>query len=119
MITRLVLCTVCVMALVATPARASCIPSTERDHLKRAEAVFAGRVLSVRSSDGRATFRVISVRKGGARIHRGSSVRVYPWPYPSSVTINWKPRRGQRWRVYVQRKGQRWVTSDCLGSRRV
>lgn len=115
---RIALSTALAIALTAAPARASCIPSTERDYLKRADAIFVGRVLSVRASDGRATFRVISVRKGSPRIRKGSSLRVYPTPHPSSVTINWQPRRGQRWRVNVQRKGNRWTTSDCLGTRR-
>jgi hypothetical protein len=107
----------CVTGLVAAPAHASCIPSTERDYLQRAGAVFVGKALSVRSSDARATFRVLRVRKG--HIKRGAAVAVYPTPYPSSVTIDWSPRPGQHWRVYVQRAGRRWITNDCLGTRRV
>jgi hypothetical protein len=118
MTTRLAICAGVFGLLLAAPAHASCIPSTERDYVKRADAIFVGRVLSVRSRDGRATFRVLRVKKGRSRITTGSLVRVYPWPYRSSVTLNWKPRRGQRWRVYVQRKGHRWITSDCLGTRR-
>jgi hypothetical protein len=116
---RLILATSCGLALAGTPAQASCIPATERDQLRRADAVFVGRVLSVRRSDGRATFRVLSVRKGRRRIHRGSAVRVYGEPYPSSVTIGWPPRVGERWKVYVDRRGRRWTTNDCMGTRRV
>jgi len=102
--------------IVPPPALASCVPSKERDYLKRADVVFVGRVLSLRTRDARATFRVITVRKGHLG---GATVSVYPTPYPSSVTLNWSPRPGQRWRVYVQRHGQRWITNDCLGTRRV
>ena len=116
--TRLILITVCAVGALAPPAQASCIPSTESENVARADAVFVGRVLSVRSSDGRATFRVLRVRKGSHRIHKGDAVRVVPEFYPSSVTMNWTPKRGQLWRVYVQRRSGRWVTNDCLGTRR-
>ena len=101
--------------ILAAPAHASCIRSSEREYVARADAVFVGRVLS--ASRGTARFRVLSVRKG--RIKRGSSVRVYARPYPSSVTLDWSPRPGQRWRVYVAREGRRWITNDCQGTRRV
>jgi hypothetical protein len=107
----------CVTGLVAAPASASCIPSTEREYLQRSHVVFVGKVVSVRSSDARATFRVLRVVKGHLR--RGATVAVSPWIYPSSITINWAPRPGQHWRVYVQRAGRRWFTNDCLGTRRV
>jgi hypothetical protein len=113
---RITLIAACVTGLVAAPAQASCIPSTERDYLQRSRVVFVGKVLSVRSSDARATFRVLRVRKG--QIRRNATVAVYPTPYPSSVTLNWSPRPGQHWRVYVQRAGRRWITNDCLGTRR-
>lgn len=98
------------------PAQASCIRSTERENIARADAVFTGRVVSGSPQRARAVFEVLRVRKG--RISPGTRVRVYADPFPSSITINWAPRPGQRWRVYVQRKGSRWVTSDCLGTRR-
>jgi hypothetical protein len=119
MTTRLVVISICAAGAVASSASASCIPSTEREDIKRADAVFTGRVLSVPSSNGRATFRVLRVRKGRGRIHKGDTVRVYPEFYPSSITINWKPRGGERWRVYTQRRKHRWITNDCLGTRRL
>jgi len=117
MILRLGLLAACVLGAVASPAEASCIRSTERERVSRADAVFTGRVLSVSSSGRTATFRVLSVRKG--RVRKGASVRVSAEPFPSSVTIDWNPRRGQRWRVYTDRKGTRWITNDCMGTRRV
>jgi hypothetical protein len=114
---RVVLLATCMMGLVAAPASASCIPSTERDYLQRSHAVFVGKVVSVRSGDARANFRVLRVVKG--QLRRGARVAVSPWLYPSSITINWAPRLGQHWRVYVQRAGRRWITNDCLGTRRV
>ena len=106
-------------ATVLTPplAQASCLRSTDREDLKRADAAFVGRVLTVNASEGSARFRVLSVHKG--HIRRGSAVRVYARPYPSSVTIDWSPKPGQRWRVYVSRNGRRWVTNDCQGTRRL
>jgi hypothetical protein len=114
---RIILIAACGTGLVAAPASASCIPSTERDYLQRSHVVFVGKVVSVRSSDARANFRVLRVLKG--QIRRGARVAVSPTPYPSSVTIDWAPRLGQHWRVYVQRAGRRWITNDCLGTRRV
>ena len=114
--TRRLLClTAVATGLIAAPAGASCIPATEKEHISRADAVFTGRVLSVRS-DGRATFRVLSVRKG--RVKKGDAVRVRAEPFPSSVTLRWPPKVGQRWRVYVDRKSGRWMTNDCMGTRR-
>lgn len=104
------------LLVLASPAQASCIRSTERDYLKRADAVFVGRVTSVGPSGASARFRVLSVRKG--RIDPGSVVKVVAEPYPSSITISWTPKPGQRWRVYVKRSGKRWTTSDCMGTRR-
>ena len=103
-------------AFLTAPAQASCIPSDERQDLRRADAVFVGRVLSVRESDGSAMFRVRRVVKG--RVTRGSRVRVYATPYPSSITIGWAPAAGQRWRLYVDRRDGRWETDDCMGTRR-
>ena len=103
-------------ALLTAPAQASCIRSTERQDLRRADAVFVGRVLSVRAGDGSAVFRVRRVVKG--RVIRGSRVRVHATPYPSSITIGWSPKAGQRWRVYADRRNGRWETDDCMGTRR-
>lgn len=100
----------------AAPVQASCIYTTSSEKLKHADGVFTGRVLSFRSSDGMTTFRVLSVRKG--RITEGSRVRVYPDSHPSSVTIAWTPRKGQRWRLYVRKRASRLETNDCMGSRR-
>ena len=102
--------------LAAAPADASCVPATPAEQLRRADAVFRGQVVSVGSSGASARFRVLSVRKGA--IKRGGVVRVVANPYPSSVTIGWQPRVGQRWRVYVDRRGGRWLTNDCRGTRR-
>jgi hypothetical protein len=113
---RVALIAACVMGFVAAPASASCIPSTEREYLQRSHAVFVGKVVSVRSSDARANFRVLRVVKG--QLRRGARIAVSPTPYPSSITIDWAPRVGQHWRVYVQRAGRRWITNDCLGTRR-
>ncbi len=104
------------LAFAVPTAQASCAPSTTRQKVQRADAVFVGRFLTVSANGASATFRVLSVRKGGVR--RGSVVRVSARPYPSSVTIDWKPRAGQRWRVYADRDGRRWVTNDCMGTRR-
>ena len=103
-------------AFLTAPAEASCVRSDERQDLRRADAVFVGRVLSVRESDGSAVFRVRRVVKG--RATRGSRVRVHATPYPSSVTIGWAPRAGQRWRIYAARRDGRWETDDCMGTRR-
>jgi hypothetical protein len=111
-----ILCIV-VVGLMAAPARASCIPQTERERLDRADAVFVGRVLSVSASGASARFRVLRVRKG--RLRKGSVVRVTAVPYPASTTIDWRPRPGQRWLVLAERRGTRWTTDDCLGTRRV
>ena len=113
---HLVAATACALALGAETAQASCVPSTEQEFRQRADAAFVGRVLSVRSSDGSARFRVRRVIKG--RLERGDRIRVIPRPHPSSVTINWNPRVGQRWRVYADRPGRRWLTNDCMGTRR-
>lgn len=79
--------------------------------------MFVGRVLSSRTEDGAARFRVLRVRKGPVR--KGSAVRVRPRPYPSSITIDWRPRPGQRWRIYADRDGRRWITNDCMGTHRL
>ena len=101
----------------ATSAGASCLPSTSGQQLKRADAVFVGRVLSVGADGGSASFRVTSVRKG--HVSKGAAVHVVADPYPSSVTIDWSPVRGQRWRVYVHRSSKRWTTNDCMGTHRL
>ncbi len=105
------------LALAAPPAQASCVPFTDSERVARADAVFVGRVLGVSANGARASFRVLSVRKGSVR--RRSVVRVTARPYPSSVTLRWKPRAGQRWRVFAGRDGRRWVTDDCAGTRRL
>lgn len=110
---RLLRLTACTLGVAAAPAEASCLPATEREHIRRADAVFTGRVLSVRADGGRATFRALTVRKGAVR--RGSSVRVHA-TYPSSITIIWPPQVGERWRVYADRLGRRWTTNDCMGT---
>lgn len=117
MIARLVFVTACVLVVAPAPALASCIPSSSKQRLERADAVFAGRVLSVSARGDSASFRVLSVRKG--RLRKGASIRVTVEPYPSSITLGWSPRRGQRWRVYADRNGRRLVTNDCMGTRRV
>lgn len=80
------------------------------------DAVFTGRVVSVSADGARARFRVLKVRKG--RVVRGDIVRVRAKPFPSSVTIGWNPKAGQRWRVYAERE-RGWHTNDCLGTRRI
>ena len=117
MTARLIVLTSCALAASAAPAQASCIPSTASQDLKRADAVFVGRVLSVSANGDSARFRVLSVRKGAVRKRR--SVRVEAEYYPSSVTIGWRPKVGQRWWVYVRRSGRRWLTTDCMGTRRI
>ena len=105
------------LALMApVPARASCIPLTERQRLERADAVFVGRVVWVSDSGASARFRILHVRKG--RLRTRSLVKVLAVPFPASTTIGWGPRRGQRWRVYAERRATRWTTDDCLGTRR-
>lgn len=113
---RLLVLTLLLTAIVTGTARASCVPSTESQLLKRADAVFVGVVISARSSDDSAAFRILRVRKG--RLRRGAITRVYPIPRLSSVTIGWSPQTGQRWRLYVVRKNGRWITNDCAGTRR-
>lgn len=113
---RILCLTACLLGLAAVPASASCLPSSERERLHRADAVFVGRVLSVSSDGATASFRVQRIRKG--RVRKGSTVRVTAEPYPSSITIDWRPRVGQRWRVYAARDGRRWTTNDCMGTRR-
>ena len=93
------------------------MPSTYKQRPGRADAVFVGRVLSVSANGASAKFRVLSVTKG--RLHKGSTVRVLAKTYPSSITIDWKPRAGQRWSIYAERTGQRWITNDCMGSHRL
>ncbi len=105
------------LAVAVPAAQASCAPSTARQKVQRADAVFVGRVLAVSANGASAKFRVLSVRKGAVRTR--SVVRVSARPYPSSVTIDWRPRAGQRWRVYADRDGRRWVTNDCMGTRRI
>lgn len=114
---RILLLVGAALAATAAPAQASCIPMTQAERQKLADAVFTGRVLSVSADGASARFRVLSVRKGA--VVKGAIVRVTAQPYPSSVTMRWSPRRGQRWRVGAQRRGTRWVTSDCLGTRRL
>lgn len=116
MITRILLLTACALAAGAGTAYASCIPLSEAQRLSRADAVFVGRVVSVSSSGASARFRVLRVRKG--RVRKGTIVRVTAEPYPASTTIGWRPKRGQRWRVYAERSRYRWITDDCLGTRR-
>lgn len=102
--------------LAAAPASASCIPASQSEREALADAVFIGRVLSVDSDRAKARFRVLGVRKGA--IAKGSAVKVLARPLRSSVTTNWSPAVGERWRVAVQRKNGRWLTNDCLGTRR-
>lgn len=116
MATRILFLAVTALALAAAPAGASCVPSTEAERFGRADAVLVGRVVSVSVDRASARFRVVRVRKGSVR--KGAVVRVTAEPYPSSTTIDWRPRRGQRWRVYAERRGGRWITNDCLGTRR-
>jgi len=114
---RTLLLTGALLAVAGAPAQASCLPSTYKQRLGRADAVFVGRVLSVAADGVSAKFRVLSVRKG--RLRQGSTVRVIAETYPSSITIDWRPRAGQRWRIYADRTGRRWITNDCMGSRRI
>lgn len=114
MVARLALATVSALAVLAAPASASCLPGSEAQRLARAQAVFTGRVLSVSPNGASARFRVLSVRKGPVR--RGSVVRVVAGAYPSSVTMRWSPRKGERWRIGAQRRNGRWITNDCLGT---
>lgn len=103
--------------LMAPAAQASCIQSTEREDRRRADAVFIGEVVSVRESDGSAVLRIRRVVKGG--LTRGALTRVFADGYPnSSISIGWKPRPGERWRLYVDRRDGRWTTNDCTGTRR-
>ena len=106
----------CASGLLGSPAQASCVPASLRDDMGRADAVFVGRVLSVSESGGSARFRVLRVAKGN--LAPRAAVRVFARPFPSSVTLNWSPKPGERWRVYIQRKAGRWVTHDCQGTRR-
>lgn len=101
----------------ASPARASCVPAQQRHDFARADAVFVGRVVSVSANGASAVFRVLRVAKGG--LHHHATVSVFADPFPSSVTLTWSPKRGQRWRVYAQRAHDRWVTNDCQGTRRL
>ena len=116
MTARIVILAAVAAGMPAAGAHASCIPSTEADYVRRADAVFVGRVLAVREEAGRARFRILRVRKG--RLRKGASVHVVATPYPSSITIAWSPEVGERWRVYVDRRRGRWVTNDCMGTRR-
>ncbi len=117
MIKHLLCLTTVAVAVCAAPAQASCLRLSEREQVRRADAVFVGRVLSVRQRDGSATFRVLSVRKG--RVHKDRSVRVFARPYPSSITIDWRPRIHQRWRIYAHRTSRGSITNDCMGTRRL
>lgn len=114
---RILLLTGAALAAAAAPAQASCVPMTQAERERLADAVFTGRVVSVSANGASARFRVLRVSKG--IIRKGAVVRVAAEPYPSSVTMRWNPRPGQRWRVGAQRRGTRWVTSDCLGTRRL
>jgi hypothetical protein len=105
------------LAAGAAPATASCIQQTDAQQVARADVVFVGRVVSVSADRASARFRVLRVRKGPVR--KGAIVRVTATPYPSSITIGWRPRKGQRWRVLAQRRGGRWTTDDCMGTRRL
>ena len=116
MIKRLICLTALATGLLAAPAGASCIPATENDRLRRAQAVFTGRVLTVSPDGARARFRVLSVRKGNLK--KGDSVWVRANPYPTSITLAWHPKVGQRWRLYVRRVNGKWSTNDCMGTRR-
>lgn len=117
MMLRTLLLTALLLAVAGAPAHASCVPSTYKQRLGRADAVFVGRVLSVSANGASAKFRVLSVTKGP--LHKGSTVLVLAKTYPSSITIDWKPRAGQRWRIYAARAGLRWITNDCMGSHRL
>jgi hypothetical protein len=96
-------------------ASASCASATEAQRVARAEAVLVGRV--VRHIDGgTAKFRVLRVRKGSLRV--GDVVRVTTEPFFPIGEFDWRPRRGQRWRIYARRSGRDWRTNDCMGTRR-
>ena len=103
------------IAVGAEAAQASCVPSTDKDSRARAGAAFVGRVLSVNSETGAAKFRIRRVIKGS--LQKGAKIRVVPWPHPSSITLEWDPEVGERWRVYTVKRGRRWITSDCMGTR--
>ena len=113
---RIVICACLAGAALAAPAQASCVPASQRDDLGSAEAVFVGRVASARESDGSAVFRIRRVVKG--RVRRGALTRVFAEPYPSSITSGWRPRPGERWRIYAKRRAGGWTTHDCMGTRR-
>lgn len=89
-------------------ASASCVASSEREQFGRADAVFVGGVVSVSANHASARFSVRRVRKGDVR--KGSILRVSADPYPSSITIAWRPRRGQLWWLYAEHRGNRWTT---------
>ena len=116
MTTKLIIATLTAAGLVAGPASASCAITTQAERDALADAVFVGRVLSVDEEKGAARFRILAVRKGELR--KGTTIRVLARPLRSSVTAAWSPREGERWRVAVQDKRDRWVTNDCLGTRR-
>lgn len=116
MTTKLITATLAAAGLVSGSASASCVAATQAERDSLADAVFVGRVLSVNEDRGTARFQILAVRKGD--LAKDATVRVLARPLRSSVTTGWTPEAGERWRVAVQRKRERWVTNDCLGTRR-
>jgi hypothetical protein len=105
------------LGALATPASASCVPRTDEERLGSADLVFVGKVVSVSGAGASALFRINRSAKG--EFAKGDEVEITADPYPSSVTISWNPRKGQRWRVFAVKRGGRWTTDDCLGTHRV
>ena len=106
-----------VAALLGTaPAAFSlCAYADEAERFARADAVFVARVLR-HIDGGTGKFRVRRVLKGPLRV--GQAVRVTTEPLFPAEDFDWRPRRGQRWRIYARRSGRLWTTNDCMGTRR-
>jgi hypothetical protein len=109
------------IAVLASAAHASCIPTTAAQQRARANVIFDGVALEGPTATGVQRFRVSRYLKGSGppvvRVNTGHIKRADGSGTITSVSID--VRRGERWRVFARGSAQKVLrTSACDGSRR-
>lgn len=108
--------------LVASPAQASCLPSTPAQQRARADVVFDGVALEGPTATGVQRFRVTRYLKGRgpsiARVQTGTVRRADGTGSTTSIALY--VRKGERWRIFAQGSPKRVLRSNlCDGSRKI
>lgn len=108
-------------AILATAARASCIPMSPVEQRARADVIFDGVAVQGPTATGVQRFRVTRYLKGsGPRVVRVQTGYVRRADGSGSVTsVSVVAAKGQRWRIFARGSARKVLrTSICDGSRR-